>query len=133
MSFDLQAATKLYELVAAQQFTASGSGSAVDIWLNSGPREIVGFLTVGSSSGSANNQTLDAKFQDASTGGGTGADWADITNGAFAQVGSVAANKEVRITGARQYVRAIYALGGTNPMYQFGVVGVAGNARNHPI
>ena len=101
-------------LVVPAAKTATGNSSA----LNNGSASSnggVGHLHVTANSGTS--QTLDVTIEDSADGS---SGWATILT--FTQVTTTNGAQRVAITGTvRQYIRAVYTIGGTSPSYTLGV------------
>lgn len=104
-------------LLAAASRNATANGSAVNLLDYDGLAAVV----LNSAAGTGTSPTLDVKLQH-SDDGSTG--WADITGAAFAQVTAAAASVQKKVIHAgevKQYIRAVATIGGTTPVFIFGV------------
>lgn len=72
-----------------------------------------------SDAGTGTAPTLDVKFQTSYNGSDASA--IDLPNGAFTQVGTVAANQIKSIPTMHRFIKAVWTLGGTTPGFNFGV------------
>lgn len=95
--------------------TTTGVGSAVDcqgILEVGNKRQVLGHLSVGGQSGT----TLDVKFTECDTSGGT---YTDIVGAAFTQVGAALSEQDLFFKISKRYVKASWTIAGTN--YSFSV------------
>lgn len=113
----------ILEAFGAATRTSSANGSAVDLSsvINTGVKEVAGYLNCGAASGTS--PTLSVKFQD-SDDGSTG--WADINNAVFTQL-TAAGSQKITFPVSKRYIRAVATISGTSPSFTFGVfvLGVA--------
>lgn len=108
---------KVLDLLAAKQRSASATGGDVDLkgYINPGGRQMKAYISVGAATGTG--ETLAVKIQEADDT----SSYTDITGAAFTSVGTNATTEEIHFRTNKRYVRAIATLGGTSPVYDFGV------------
>ena len=111
---DLVRATPL-TLLPALSRSADANGTGVDVSALEGS----GIAILEAANVSGTTPTLDVKLQDCDTIGGT---YADIPGAVFAQVTTVAGIQKiaVEIQQARKFIRAVFDVGGTSPVYTAG-------------
>ena len=113
---------KVFELLPAKEYNANANGTAVDLRDYVGKGELAFLLSVGSASGTS--PTLNVKVQQSDS---SGSGFADIANGAFAQVTGTGF-WQLRVTPTKRYIRAVATVGGTSPVFGACLVAV-GKAR----
>lgn len=101
-------------LVAAAR-TTTGNGAAVDLVESMGP--CFGLLNLGAVAGTA--PTLDVKFQESDTSGGT---FTDIPGAVFPQQNAQNKTLAVNFNRTKRFVRAVATIGGSTPSFTFAVV-----------
>jgi len=111
---DLVKATPL-TLLPALSRSADANGTGVDVSLLEGMA--IAILEAANVSGTT--PTLDVKLQESDTSGGT---YTDIAGAVFTQVTTVAGIQKiaVEIQQTKKFVRAVFDVGGTSPVYTAG-------------
>lgn len=109
--------------------TATTTGSAVD---TKGYNSAAVILEVGTVSGTT--PTLDVKFQECATSGGT---YTDVSGAVFTQVIATGSSQILRIEDLgvtrKRYLKAVGTIAGTTPSFAFGVEILLGRAFREPV
>lgn len=111
---DLVRATAL-TLLPALSRSADANGTGVDVSALEGH----GIAILEAANVSGTTPTLDVKLQESDTSGGT---YTDVAGAAFTQVTTVAGIQTlaVEIQKTKKFVRAVFDVGGTSPVYTAG-------------
>jgi hypothetical protein len=110
-----------------QALTATANGTAVD---RTNYGSAIGVLDVGAVSGTS--PTLDCKWQESSTSGGT---YTDISGAAHTQVtaANTRSEKSIDLAGKKLFIRGTCTVGGTSPSFTMGMIVVLGEPGTHPL
>lgn len=103
------------QTIVPQVATTTITGAAIDFDGADGP--CFGLLVVGAVSGTT--PTLDVKYQECDTSGGT---YADITGATHAQVTASSKTTRINFRRSKRWVKAIGTIAGTTPSFAFAVV-----------
>lgn len=106
--------------LAPQTITTNTNGAAVNLlnYINQGGRNMKATVHIGAATGTS--PTLDIAIQENTTSGSSG--WTLITNpttAAFTQITTGTGVTSIHFVPTKQYVRAVFTLGGT-PSYVMG-------------
>lgn len=102
------------DIVAKAARTTSGNSGWIDV---GDVRELIAQLDAGAGTGTS--PTLDVKLQ--TSYNGTDATAVDVPNGAFTQVTGAASAQIKSATVCHRFVKAVWAIAGTTPSFDFGV------------
>ena len=113
--------SKIYvaSLLGADSRSASANGSSFDLQ-GSNDAEGEAIVILDSEAGSGASPTLDVKLQESAND----SDWSDISGATFTQVTDGGAGFEkisINTNDTERYLRAVATLGGTSPVFVFGV------------
>jgi hypothetical protein len=102
------------QTIVPQTATSTVTGAAIDMVDSDGP--CYGLLMVGTVSGTS--PTLDVKYQECDTSGGT---YADISGATHAQVTASSKTSRVNFRRSKRFVKAVGTIAGTTPSFAFAV------------
>ena len=119
MIHNLGSKTYVASLLGADSRSASANGTGFDLQ-GSNDAEGEAIVILDSEAGTGTSPTLDVKLQESANN----SDWSDISGATFTQVTDAAAAFEkisINTNDVRRYVRAVGTLGGTSPVFVYGV------------
>jgi len=119
MIHNLGSKTYVASLLGADSRTTTATGTGFDLQ-GSNDAEGEAIVILDSEAGSGTSPTLNVKLQDSADN----SSWADITGKTFTEVTNAAAGFEkisINTNDVRRYVRAVGTLGGTSPVFVYGV------------
>jgi len=119
MIHNLGSKTYVGSLLGADSRSASANGSSFDLQ-GSNDAEGEAIVILDSEAGSGTSPTLDVKLQESSDD----STWSDISGATFTQVTDGGAGFEkisINTNDTERYLRAVATLGGTSPVFVFGV------------
>ena len=119
MIHNLGSKTYVGSLLGADSRTATANGSSFDLQ-GSNDAEGEAIVILDSEAGSGTSPTLDVKLQESSDD----STWSDISGATFTQVTDGGAGFEkisINTNDTERYLRAVATLGGTSPVFVFGV------------
>jgi hypothetical protein len=119
MIHNLGSKTYIASLLGADSRNASANGTGFDLQ-GSNDAEGEAIVILDSEAGSGTTPTLNVKLQDSADN----SSWADITGKTFTEVTDGGAGFQkisINTNDVRRYVRAVGTLGGTSPVFVYGV------------
>ena len=119
MIHNLGSKTYVASLLGADSRSASANGTGFDLQ-GSNDAEGEAIVILDSEAGTGTSPTLDVKLQESAND----SDWSDISGATFTQVTDGGAGFEkisINTNDTERYLRAVATLGGTSPVFVFGV------------
>ena len=119
MIHNLGSKTYVASLLGADSRSASANGTGFDLQ-GSNDAEGEAIVILDSEAGTGTSPTLDVKLQESANN----SDWSDISGATFTQVTDGGAGFEkisINVNDTERYLRAVATLGGTSPVFVFGV------------
>ncbi len=119
MIHNLGSKTYVASLLGADSRSASANGTGFDLQ-GSNDAEGEAIVILDSEAGTGTSPTLDVKLQESANN----SDWSDISGATFTQVTDGGAGFEkisINTNDTERYLRAVATLGGTSPVFVFGV------------